>query len=161
MKYIFLILVFIICGLIGFYFKNKYKNQYKFLLYINKFLDYLELNVMVYKNNLYEIINNYIIHKNNKNSEYNKIFQISKNTLLINSNLIESCLFDKSILSVVINFFNEMGKGDIENEIKKIKEFKKFISKQIDILKIECSTKGDLYFKFWIGIGVLMSILLW
>ena len=67
-------LIIMFSGLIGYEIKKRYLEQKRFLIYLRSFLDYFQLNISIYKNNISEIINNYLIQQNNKNAKYDKIF---------------------------------------------------------------------------------------
>lgn len=161
MKYVILIIIFFICGLIGYCIKNKYAVQHRFLIYIKNFLDFLELNISLYKNDLIIIINNYIIQQNNKNANYNKIFQKNNKTNIFNEELLNIYLNNKLICDNISKFGQMLGKNNIEDEVDKIKKLKIYIEKQIYETKELLNSKGDLYFKLWIGVGVAVVILIW
>ena len=55
--------IIFLSGLVGFEFKKKYVEQRNFLEYLREFLDYVVLNISVYKNDMSEIINNYLMLK--------------------------------------------------------------------------------------------------
>lgn len=161
MRYFFIAVIFFICGLIGFNFKNKYTIQYKFLNYLKLFLDYLSVNILIYKNNLHEIINNYIIQHNNKNADFNKIFKINNANLELNANLLDEFIINKSLKNDIIIYFNSLGRSDVENEVCKNREFRNLINDYIELCKNDCKEKGDLYFKLFLALGLVIGIVMW
>lgn len=161
MKYLLLILILLICSLIGYQEKNKYKKQKEFLVYLNNFIEYLYLNIVFYKNNVSEIINNYLIQQNNKNANFTKIFQKKHNINSFNIEILDKYIYNKDMCLTIREFINNLGKSDLIHEQEKINEFKNYLKRCIDEVNLEIKNKGDLYFKVWLGIGLVIDIVLW
>ena len=75
MKLLLVMIVVCSCGVIGYKYKMKYVNQLNALKELKKYCLYLKDNLYLFKNNIQEINNNYIImHKNkNANNYQNKL----------------------------------------------------------------------------------------
>ena len=92
--YFFIIIIF---GLIGYEIKRKYIEQKNILLFFKSLIEYLKLNITLYKSNVDEIINNYKIMQNNKNAKYVNLFLKNNN---LNANIVKNannCFNDKDI----------------------------------------------------------------
>lgn len=161
MKYIILFLILVICGLVGLCVKNKYKKQKEMLEFLSLFMDYLYLNISLYKNNINEIINNYKIQQKNKNAKLIKLFQNSNNLQQINEDFLKLYVYNEECFVAIQLFFNALGTSTKEDECEKIKQLnlglKSYILKTNDDIK----NKGDLSFKIILAIGVMIAIVLW
>ena len=161
MKYILLIIVLFLCGLIGYILKEKYRQQKEFLEFMRSFVEYLHLNISIYKNNISEIINGYIINQKNKSAKYNKLFQNKAHKPVFNMEIIDYYIYNKDVGLVIKSFLIELGSGDGEFECKKIELFKSQLEDYISITNNELKTKGELAFKLWLAIGLIVDIILW
>lgn len=161
MKYIILFLILIICGLVGLSVKNKYKRQKEMLEFLSMFLDYLYLNISLYKNNINEIINNYKIQQKNKNAKFVKLFQNFNIFQPVNEDFLKLHIYNEECFAAIKLFFDTLGTGTKEDECEKIKQLnlglKSYILKTNDDIK----NKGDLSFKIILAIGVMIDIVLW
>lgn len=161
MKLFFEILVVFLFGLIGFGVKYKYIAQKEFLLFIKNFVEFLEINILIYKDNIDEIINSYLIQQNNKNAKFVNFFR--KNDILsrFDEKLIQIQIYNANIKNYLIAYFSNIGKGNQESEIQNAKHILKIIESGIDKTNEEIKTKGDLYFKIWLAIGVAAGVIIW
>ena len=156
--YFFIIIIF---GLIGYEIKRKYIEQKNILLFFKSFIEYLKLNITIYKSNVDEIINNYKIMQNNKNAKYVNLFLKNDN---LNANIVKNannCFNDKDIKILIETYFFNLGKEDIVGENKKAEVILKSINDSLAKINKEIKTKGDLYFKLMLALGVVMVVLLW
>lgn len=161
MKYITLFLILIICGLVGLCVKNKYKKQKEMLEFLSVFLDYLYLNISLYKNNINEIINNYKIQQNNKNAKFVKLFQNSNNLRLIDEDFLKLYIYNKEYLVSIKLFFDTLGTGIKDDECEKIKQLNSLLKSYILKTNDDIKNRGDLSFKIILAIGVVIDIVLW
>lgn len=161
MRYFLLIFIFIICALIGYQIKNKFRQQLIVLRILDEFINYLYLNISIYKINLTEIINNYLIQQNNINAKLCEIFK--KNAILSRFDIenINKQIYDPDIKISVNDFILNLGKNELINECEKIKSFKLLLKEYINKTNQELKEKGDLYFKICLAIGLVIVILLW
>ena len=156
--YFFIIIIF---GLIGYEIKRKYIEQKNILLFFKSLIEYLKLNITLYKSNVDEIINNYKIMQNNKNAKYVNLFLKNNN---LNANIIKNInnyFNDKDIKILIETYFFNLGKEDIVGENKKAEVILKSINDSLAKINKEIKTKGDLYFKLMLALGVVMVVLLW
>lgn len=154
-------LIIIIFGLIGYEIKRKYIEQKNILLFFKSFIEYLKLNITIYKSNVDEIINNYKIMQNNKNAKYVNLFLKNDN---LKANIIKNInnyFSDKDIKILIETYFFNLGKEDIDGESKKAEVILKAINDSLAKINKEIKTKGDLYFKLMLTLGVVMVVLLW
>lgn len=161
MKFLVLFLILIVSGLMGLLIKNKYKNQKEILEFISNFLDYLYLNISIYKNNIIDIINNYKIQQKNKNAKYVNIFQNLNNIQLFNENFVKNYFYNIDYFDQIKLFFNSLGTNIKEEECEKIKQLNETIKGYIIKTNEDVKTKGDLYFKLCLTLGVVIDIILW
>ncbi len=161
MKIVVFVVIIILFGLIGFEIKRKYIEQKNLLFFLRSFIDYLNINILLYKNDISEIINNYLIRQNNKNAKYNHLFQ--KNNILtqFNEKLIHDYIFDYDMKLSLIGYFNNLGNSDIENECAKAKSILVQIDNVIEKTNEDIKQRGDLWFKIWLALGVVVVIVLW
>lgn len=161
MKIIIIVCVLLVSGLLGYMIKLRYKEQTEFLQFIKNFIDYTLLNIGIYKNNLNDIINNYIIQQNNKSAKYIKIFQKSNNLYYFDLKNINEYVADNCFALELKSFFNNLGKFDKDNEIEKIKNMLLLLNGKIQNSEIQEKEKGDLYFKLALAVGIVISVIIW
>lgn len=161
MKVVLLLVIIFVFALIGFQVKCKYIYQKEMLNYIKSFVEFYELNISIFNNNIVEIINNYIIQQNNKNAKFDKIFLKNNNLYRFNEKLCEIYIYDKDINFAVKSYFDNIGNSNKESECEKNKQFLKLLNSWINKTNEEIKQKGDLQFKLWLAVGVVISIVLW
>lgn len=161
MKFVIFGIIVILAGLIGFEIKRKYVDQKNFLEFLINFLNYSHMSISVYKTNIDEIINNYLIQQKNKNAKYINIFTKYTKNYTINQQKIEKYIYDNELGLRLTAFFEMFGKMNLEEECINIKS----ILKTIEVYNMktieEIKTKGELYFKISLIVGVVIVILLW
>lgn len=161
MKLFLEILVVILFGLVGFSVKYKYIAQKEFLLFIKNFIEFLEINISICKDNINEIINSYLIQQNNKNAKFVNFFR--KNDILsqFDEKIIQDQVYDVNLKNYLIAYFLNIGKSNQETEIQNAKHILRLIESGIDKTNEEIKTKGDLYFKIWLAIGIAAGVVIW
>ena len=161
MKIIFVVFIMLLSFIIGYLYRNKIQNELNFLLYLKKFSDYLKSGINLFKNNIVEIIDEFIILENQKNAKFNKIFL--KNMQIYNFCLenIENFIYDKQISFTIYNFLKTLGTNEYEYEGEKINSFILFIGSKILEYEKKLKEKGELFFKVALSIGAVISILVW
>lgn len=158
---ILIIFCVVCCGIIGFIVKNRFVMQVKFLMWYKTFLENLLLNISIYKNNLTQIINNYLIMQNNKNAKFVNFFQKKDNLQAFNTKILDDYVLPEEWRMQISAFVNELGKADVLIECEKIKGNINFISQCIQDSEKDVKEKGDLYFKIWLAIGIILGVILW
>lgn len=161
MKYIIIVCVIFISGIIGYIIKLRFRNQKELLCYIKNYLEFLAVNISVYQNDIPTITNNFIIQQNNKNAKYVKIFQNNNNLYQINTNFIKEYIFDELYILELTSLFKNLGKSDKSNEYEKIKIELSQVDGWINASEKLEKEKGDLYFKICLALGVALSIIIW
>ena len=161
MKIILILSIVIIFGLIGYMYKTKLNNEYLFLKYIYGFHEYYVSNISLFKNNIIEIIDKYIIMQNIKNAKYNKLFLKNNNIYKFDKDFMQNYISNKTTLEMIYNYFCIIGTCEYEYEKEKNYEFKKLISRAIDSAENKIKTDGNLYFKLLLALGAVLAILLW
>ena len=161
MKIIFLILILILFCAIGYLFKEKYKKQKLILEHIDDFLMFYKSKIVISKNNIVEIINEYKIMQNNKNANLQNIFQNNNNLFNFNENLAKRYIFDEKLLKIIVDYFENIGAGNQNFEIEKINSFSKIIKEYLNKTSQEIKTKGEISFKISIALGLVVLIILW
>ncbi len=158
--YIFFLIIFLF-GLIGFEIKKRYIEQKNTLIFLKSFIEYLKINISLYKSNIQEIINNYIIMQNNKNAKYTNLFLKNNNLNAINIKNIKSNIYNKDLKIILETYFLNLGKENIDGEMKKSESILKVLDDMILKTNEEIKLKGDLYFKILLSIGLVLVIILW
>ena len=159
-KFVIVFVVFCFCY-IGYLVKQKFKNQRNCLEQIKNFLDYFKANMSVLKSDVVEIINDYKFIQNNKNAKEFHLFQNNENLVEFNSKLLERYIYDENLSSVLAKYFDDFGMRTHEFEREKLDDFLPFIDLCIQNTNEEIKSKGDLWFKILIAVGLVLAIVLW
>ena len=161
MRIFILVFIAIIFGIVGYEIKRKYIEQKNMIQFMKSFVEFLHINISVYKNDIQEIINNYIIQQNNKNAKYVNVFQKNNNFSAINVKILEKYILKEDLKYIIISYFQNLGMADIDCECEKSKKLLMkldgFLTEANDDIKL----KGDLYFKLTLAIGVAFIVVLW
>ncbi len=161
MKLAFIILIVICFGIVGFMYKKSLERQWLFLKYIKKFHDFYSSNITLFKNNIVEIIDNYIIMHKNKNANFSKIFLKNNNLYQFDNKFLQIYTRNNDVCLIIENYLKSLGKNEYYFEKEKIYEFSSFINNKIDESYLNLKNKGDLYFKLMLAIGAVIGIILW
>lgn len=154
-------LIISLFGIIGYEVKRKYIEQQKALQALIEFINYLHVNIKVYKNNLCEIIDNYLIMQKNKNAKYVNIFIKNNNIIQINEKLLNNYIFNADVRYNIISYFKEFGRSELSDECVKSKHIINLLESEVVKTREEIKSKGDLYFKCILAFGVVLVIVLW
>ena len=153
-------IVFLFCY-IGYLLKLKYKNQKTYLEKVRDFLNYYQSNMVVFKNNIFEIINSYKMEQKNKNAKQVNIFKNINKLYKLDENVMEKWIYDSNVAMCIVNYFNNIGNQNFDFEKEKLNDFLKYINTMINISNTELKNKGDLIFKLLIALGLIVAILIW
>jgi len=161
MKYCFLILIVVLFGAIGYYSKFKLINQKRIIAAIKNYVEFYDSNITIFKVNLIDINNKYIIMQNNKNAKINIFKTNSANICEFNINLIKNSLYNIQEIEVIERYFLQIGTGNYEYEKNKNKQLLEFLNKLKVAVDSDIKTKGELKFKILLAVGAVIAILLW
>lgn len=129
---------------------------YLFYLYKSKLFSDLDYICEYLKNNI-------AFNKNNLNSLltscFEKISPTSKYILKNNTNHLSKLML-KGNSGLINDFYKSLGKGDVSFEISNLNYYAKIFVDLKEKSKEEIKTKGLLYFKLIIGVGLILCILL-
>ena len=161
MRIYLLILIIVIFGVFGYEIKRKYLEQKNTLIFLKSFIEFLRINMSVYKNNIQEIIINYKIMQNNKNAKYVNYFL--KNNKIDEENIKNICdkLIEKDFKIMLELYFGHLGSESVESESKKTENILSVLNEYIIKSNEDVKNKGDLYFKILLVCGIVLVILLW
>ena len=153
--------IMIFFGMIGYRFKLKQRREIEFYNYLNEFTMFCKSNISLFKNNMVNIIDSYIITQENKNANYNKLFVKNGSIYQISRNIIDKYIANEKDAEIVFSFLNGLGGNDYEFEQKRIDDFRNCVlikkEKEFDnLLK-----NADLKFKVVLAIGAVVCIVIW
>lgn len=161
MKICLVIIIIVLFGIIGILYKRKLEDEYYFLKYIQDFNNYFSSNVVLFKNNIVEIIDNYIIMQKNKNANFCNLFLKNGNIYEFNEKILKSYISSNDTKELIKLYFKNLGKNEYSFEKEKLNEFNVILKQKIDESYNNLKNKGDLYFKLLLAIGAIIGILLW
>ncbi len=161
MKYFLIIFIIVLFGAVGYARKRKIVYQINVVQDIIKFIEFYESNLSVFKNNLIEIFNKYIIMQNNKNAINNIIILKNNNIFEINQESLKKEFDNIQEKDVLMAYFFKLGQGEFDDEKIKNKEMKNSLKSLLEKLTLDKKMKGDLFFKIMLAIGCVISILIW
>lgn len=161
MKYIVLVFIVAIFGILGYQKKRFYLNQKKTLQSLIDYVIYYDANLSVLKNNLTQINDDYLITHNNKNANIYNILLKNNNIYQFNLKIIKNTLFNLNQSSVIINYLQHIGMSEYENEKNKNKEILEVLNNALVKCGENIINRGELYFKIMLAIGAIFAILIW
>ena len=161
MKIVLVISINLFFALVGYYYKNKIKKEIDVLEFLKDFISFYETNLVLYKNDIHEIFNNYKITQKNKNAKQLNIFENNDNYLKINEENLKEYVSNEYTNGLIIKYFSSIGMSDYLFEKEKLLNFKNVLSNKIIVLEKELKEKGGLFFKIMLAIGMVLSILIW
>ncbi|MBQ8845380.1 MAG: stage III sporulation protein AB [Clostridia bacterium] len=162
-KWLIMIILFFLCILIGYYFSQRYVNRLKFFKSLILLCQNLDIEINYSRERLKKLINNYD-EKTKKNllgidQEFLKYLdnpkELKKEELFKNAGILK-----KEEQDLIFLFFKNLGRSDVENQTK---ELKNFIAKFEEIkIKAENENKkyGSLSLKLGLIIGLFILVIL-
>ena len=161
MKIIVSLFIMLFFGGIGYYFKLRQKREVEFFNYLYDYANFCKSNISLFKNNMVNITENYIITQKNKNANYNNIFEKSGLIYQISRNSVEKYIEDKKECEIVYNFLNGIGGNDYEFERKRIDYFLNYVNDKKNNDFEKRLKDADLKFKIFLAIGAVVCIVIW
>lgn len=148
-------------GAVGYLYKERFVSKLKLANFLLSFVEYYESNLSLFKTNMVEIINTFIITQKNKNEKLIKLFQKSGQIFQINDEILKNNLDNENCFNQVKKYLNSIGQNEYEFEKEKNKNFKEYIKQQILNFEDEVEKKSKLGFKILLAIGAVVAILIW
>lgn len=161
MKIIICILVFSASGLAGYLYKRRLRQETEFINYLFEFENFYNSNMTLFKNNVVEILNNFMKMKKEKFEKFNQIFVLKNGIFETNENEIKKYISNEASVSVIKNYLVGLGKNEYEFEKEKNKNFDNYIKIELEKSKKNLEQKGGLYFKLSLALGAVLCIIIW
>ena len=161
MKVVLVLIVIVAFGVVGYLYKQKLKNELNFFKFINEFEEYYNSNMTLFKCDIIEIIDKFIIMQNNKNAKYINLFLKNKNLYIINKDFILKQITNKETVETIYKYLTLCGKSEYDFEKEKNENFKVYINNLIIGSEKIYREKGGLIFKLLLAIGSVIGILIW
>lgn len=161
MKILLILSILTMFFLIGYFYKQKVKNNYQFLVYLKNYVLFLKSNISLYKVNMVKITDDFLKLQNEKNAKYNKIFVKNGEIYSVLPENVEYFVQNKEDSLIINSFFEKLGKNDYEYENHKIDKFLIYLDERQKIYFSDIKIKGDLTLKILIAVGLVISILVW
>lgn len=161
MKYILMIIIVFSFGLIGFHKKQKIKNKNKLIQLMIDYVNFYDANLSVFKNDLFEINNTFIITQKNKSANTSDLIIKNDNLFKINNELLQRYFRKDNELAVLLGYFQTIGKSEYNEEKTKNIEIKNVFDKMLKRTTEEIKTKGEMTVKLLLSVGAVIAILLW
>lgn len=161
MKILLCIIIIFSCGVIGYYYKQKYVVRFELICYIKEFLSYYNSNLCLFKINAIDIIDSFKSKCSNKYLKFNKVFYKNNNIYHINSSELERFIRDENLTNILNNFLINIGKNEYEFEREKNTKIDEFLELKLRSAESDIKQKGMLYFKIALSIGAVLAILIW
>lgn len=143
---IILLALFVLVGIVIYLYYLYRDKLYSDLIYIDK---YLKNNISFNKDNINILLSN----------SFDSISPTSK-FLIKNHNNIFSKILSKNDNGIITDFFESLGKGDINYEINNLSYYEDIFMSHQKITHEEIKSKGLLYLKLIIGIGLIVCIII-
>lgn len=151
-----------ICSwIVGYSYKQRFIEEEKLLLLIKEYLGFLKTNIVLFKNNIIDINNQYIIMHKNKNANNYKIYLKNSSYEIFDIEKIKNTITKKDVQNVIVNYLETLGRCEYELEKERLDLFLNFINDELNNNKNNQKEKGDLYYKISLSIGIVLSILVW
>ncbi len=161
MKIILCLFIMAVSGGIGISFKISIKKKLAFFNLLNDFAEFAKQNISLFKNNLVQIIDEFILKENEKNAKYLQIFQKNGQIYTFDRDLVLKYSGNEADADMILRFLSELGKNEYDFERIRLDEFLSILKSKTNKEKEELSSKGSLAFKVSLAIGAVLSIIIW
>lgn len=163
MKYVFIFFAFCLCVLVGYAVSLKYTKRRNFFQSLVDLSTKLSLDINFSRDKLKNLIENY----DNSSKKFlcgvdEKFLSYLAKKEELNSNVMfKDCEFLKNDeKDLVLLFFKALGRSDVENQTKEIKNFGEKFSQIKDICEVEKKKFGGLSLKLGIVAGLFLAIIM-
>lgn len=159
MKMFCVLLVMIVFSYCAYVYKNKFKIKTKILSELIEYIEYYNINISFYKDDIKKINSDYNITQNNKNAK-NTVF-IQNNNIKQLNNVVLLKYFNNNEISIISQYFSVMGLYNVDIEKEKSNTVIKYLSELKNKTQEDLKTKGEMWFRIILIIGVMISIIMW
>lgn len=163
MKYALLVILFLICTFVGYFFSLKYKKRQKFFSSLIMLAEKLDVEINYSRERLKKLIQEFDNNqrKNLMGIENNYLNFLDGDEELNSELLFKNISFLKpSEKDLVFLFFKNLGRSDVENQSKEIKSYVKRFEEQSKICDSENKKYGSLCTKLGIIAGLFLVVIL-
>lgn len=154
MKLYFILLICVAVFYIGYCFSIYYKKKLTIYCDLIKLCEILQSEIKFNKNTIHQII------LNNLNSFSNEFKQFLINYYINNNNDYNLIYLNSSEIKTIKNFFDSLGKYDVEGEIAQIKNQQTILALKKDEVEIKNQKIGQLGTKLGVLCALLVFIVL-
>ncbi|NCA67507.1 MAG: hypothetical protein EOM87_05530 [Clostridia bacterium] len=151
------IMLFAVSTYFGLYYRRRCRLRAQLYAELYEFSLYLTEQISYSKTPLPLIFSTFSLGKNTEFAalllEYSKEFEQKEPTEYALKHI------NDREKSEILSFFRGLGKTDVDNQIKKLSEQKQWIKNKKEITQTEETTKGKLYFKLAVIIGIALLII--
>lgn len=163
MKYVLLGIMFGVCVFVGYLFSLKYKKRQKFFSTLIMLAEKLDVEINYSRDRLKKLITEFDeSHKKNLLSvEQNFIDYLDGKCELTSENLFKNVnILKASEKDFLFIFFKNLGRSDVENQTKEIKNYIKRFEEMSKTSDIENKKYGSLSLKLGIVAGLFLIVIL-
>lgn len=162
MKIFFGTLICFILGFIGIKMSSFYRKKYNFIKDWKKLNEELEIQISFNKKSLQEIIDTFSAKSEDFSNILDNYKEYISNTkdddFLIHK--IEKNLFYKKYKSSLTDYFLTLGKIDYLSQLKLLQNYNKILDDYLNEATKELKSKGGLYSKIGLLIGIMIMIIM-
>jgi len=163
MKWLLLFIIFLFCTLVGYTFSLKYKKRMSFYSSLIFLAQKLDVEINFSRERLIKLIESCdeknrvnLLNIDKKFIDYlNKGGELTPEMLFSNKNLIK-----KEEQEVIAMFFRSLGRSDVENQIKEIKNYVSRFEKYLSDSTQEYKKNGPIGIKLGIITGLILVVIL-
>ncbi len=163
MKIFLLFLLFSICVLVGYMFSLKYKKRQKFFSSLIMFAEKLDVEINYSRDRLKKLIEEFDANskKHLLGVDDNYINYLQGDDELTGEKLFKNVsILKPSEKDLIYLFFKNLGRSDVENQTKEIKNYVKRFEQQSQVCDTENKKYGSLCTKLGIIVGLFVIVIL-
>lgn len=163
MKIALLIILFSVCVFVGYLFSLKYKKRQKFFSSLIMLAEKLDVDINYSRDRLKKLIQEFdsTQRKSLLGIDLNYVNylegdgELTRETLFKNISILKASEKD-----LIYLFFKNLGRSDVENQTKEIRNYVKRFEEQSQVCDVENKKYGSLCTKFGIIVGLFLIVIL-
>ncbi len=160
-KYVLMISIVAVFGWVGYSRKKHFIDAKSYVVFIKEYVQFYNANLLVFKNDLEKINNEYIIMQNNKTAN-NINFSLKNHKIeQFEQEFIKSELKKLNENTLIFNYFESIGAGEYEDELNKNEAILKVLNHLENQLTVDIKQKGELGLKLMLAIGAVVAVVIW